>query len=309
MEQVTGSTVAIGMFDGVHIGHQYVIARAVADARANHRPCIVLTFARHPAGVVDPGSEPTQLQRDVDRIARLSAIEGVDQVVPLHFHEGIRQMSADDFVNDIVLTRLGAQHVVVGENFRFGQGASGTSETLAAHVPTTVIPLFAVDDVSVSSTQIRDALTTGWVERANEMLGRPYSLTSTVITGDQRGRTLGFPTANLDVSPQMTVPAIGVYAGIMHGAGYENVLAAVSVGYNTTFGHTPTLRVEAHLLDFDDDIYGEVITVEFHHHLRGQERYPSKEALIDQLVKDCARTRELLGQAPAAPFTDPDIQP
>ena len=166
---------------------------------------------------------------------------------------------------------------------------------IAKFVPTTVAELCTIDDVVVSSTQIRDALATGWVERANQMLGRPYCLRSTVITGDQRGRTLGFPTANLDVNGKMTVPALGVYAGLMHGAGYENVLAAISVGYNTTFGHTPTLRVEAHLLDFDDDIYGEFITVEFHHHLRGQERYPGVDALIEQLNKDCARTRELLG--------------
>lgn len=288
-----GATVAIGMFDGLHIGHQRLLQQAVEDARANNRPCTVLTFARHPMAVVAPGSEPTQLQRDQDRIAALSEFDGVDQVVPLHFHEGVRQMSPEDFVKDIVVSRLEAEHVIVGENFRFGQGAAGTPDVISRFVPTTVAELCTIDDVVVSSTQIRDAITTGWVERANAMLGRPYCLRSTVITGDQRGRTLGFPTANLDVTNKMTVPAIGVYAGKMHGAGYENVLAAISVGYNTTFGHTPTLRVEAHLLDFDDDIYGEFITVEFHHHLRGQERYPSVDALIDQLNKDCDRTREL----------------
>lgn len=290
-----GATVAIGMFDGLHIGHQRLLQQAVEDARAHNRPCRVLTFARHPMAVVAPGSEPTQLQRDQDRIAALNAINGIDQVVPLHFHEGVRQMSPDDFVRDIVVNRLEAEQVIVGENFRFGKAAAGTPEVIAKFVPTTVAELCTIDDVVVSSTQIRDALATGWVERANQMLGRPYCLRSTVITGDQRGRTLGFPTANLDVNGKMTVPALGVYAGLMHGAGYENVLAAISVGYNTTFGHTPTLRVEAHLLDFDDDIYGEFITVEFHHHLRGQERYPGVDALIEQLNKDCARTRELLG--------------
>lgn len=290
-----GATVAIGMFDGLHIGHRRLLEQAVEDARAHNRPCAVLTFARHPMAVVAPGSEPTQLQRDQDRIAALSEFDGVDQVMPLHFHEGVRQMSADDFVRDIVVGRLDAERVIVGENFRFGEGAKGTPAVIAEYVPTTIAELCTVDDVVVSSTQIRDAITTGWVERANAMLGRPYCLRSTVITGDQRGRTLGFPTANLDVTNKMTVPAIGVYAGKMHGAGHENVLAAISVGYNTTFGHTPTLRVEAHLLDFEDDIYGEFITVEFHHHLRGQERYPSCEALIDQLNKDVERTRELLG--------------
>ena len=290
-----GATVAIGMFDGLHIGHQRLLQQAVEDARAHNRPCRVLTFARHPMAVVAPGSEPTQLQRDQDRIAALNAINGIDQVVPLHFHEGVRQMSPDDFVRDIVVNRLEAEQMIVGENFRFGKAAAGTPEVIAKFVPTTVAELCTIDDVVVSSTQIRDALATGWVERANQMLGRPYCLRSTVITGDQRGRTLGFPTANLDVNGKMTVPALGVYAGLMHGAGYENVLAAISVGYNTTFGHTPTLRVEAHLLDFDDDIYGEFITVEFHHHLRGQERYPGVDALIEQLNKDCARTRELLG--------------
>ena len=290
-----GATVAIGMFDGLHIGHQRLLQQAVEDARAHNRPCRVLTFARHPMAVVAPGSEPTQLQRDQDRIAALNAINGIDQVVPLHFHEGVRQMSPDDFVRDIVVNRLEAEQVIVGENFRFGKAAAGTPEVIAKFVPTTVAELCTIDDVVVSSTQIRDALATGWVERANQMLGRPYCLRSTVITGDQRGRTLGFPTANLDVNGKMTVPALGVYAGLMHGAGYENVLATISVGYNTTFGHTPTLRVEAHLLDFDDDIYGEFITVEFHHHLRGQERYPGVDALIEQLNKDCARTRELLG--------------
>lgn len=290
-----GATVAIGMFDGLHIGHQHLLGLAVQDARAHNRPCTVLTFARHPMAVVAPGSQPTQLQRDQDRIAALNAFDGVDQVVPLHFHEGIRQMNAEDFVKEIVVDRLEAEQVVVGANFRFGHDAKGTPEVIAQFVPTTVADLECTDDVIVSSTQIRDALSTGWVERANMMLGRPYSLTSTVVTGDQRGRTIGFPTANLDVNDNMTVPALGVYAGKMHGAGYADVLAAISVGYNTTFGHTPTLRIEAHLLDFDDDIYGEVITIEFHHHLRGQERYPSVDALIDQLHKDCDRTRELLG--------------
>ncbi|WP_336250376.1 bifunctional riboflavin kinase/FAD synthetase [Stomatohabitans albus] len=289
-----GATVAIGMFDGLHIGHQRLIQQAIDDARANDRQCTVMTFAHHPMAVIAPDRQPTQLQRDEDRIAALSAIDGVDQVVPLHFHEGVRQMNADDFVRDIVVGRLEAEQVIVGANFRFGQDAKGTPEVIAKYVPITMADLCTVDGVIVSSTQIRDAIKTGWVERANEMLGRPHYLRSTVITGDQRGRTLGFPTANLDVRPEMTVPAIGVYAGLMHGAGYERVLTAVSIGYNTTFGHTPTLRVEAHLLDFDDDIYSELITIEFHHHLRGQERYPGKEALIEQLQKDCARTRELM---------------
>ena len=183
-----GATVAIGMFDGLHIGHQRLLQQAVEDARAHNRPCRVLTFARHPMAVVAPGSEPTQLQRDQDCIAALNAIDGIDQVVPLHFHEGVRQMSPDDFVRDIVVNRLEAEQVIVGENFRFGKAAAGTPEVIAKFVPTTVAELCTIDDVVVSSTQIRDALATGWVERANQMLGRPYCLRSTVITGDQRGR-------------------------------------------------------------------------------------------------------------------------
>jgi riboflavin kinase/FMN adenylyltransferase len=272
--------VAVGEFDGVHLGHREVIA-------GNDT---VLTFEPHPAVVLRPERAPrllTSLELKKELIAEL----GVEELVIIPFDDEFAHKEPSKFVEDVLVGALGATHVSVGENFRFGHLARGDAALLQAdgRFETRVVPLVHVDGHAVSSTRIRMLVAGGEVEEAGRLLGAPFRLRSEVIPGDQRGRELGFPTANMIPDPGLAWPAHGVYACR---AGER--LAAVNVGVRPTFGTGLHPLVEAYVLDFEGDLYGQRLTVEFVARLRGEERFDSVEDLVEQMQRDVGRTRELL---------------
>lgn len=303
--------VTIGVFDGVHRGHQAIIRRAVEQARADGLPSVLLTFVPHPSEVVRPGSHPPALTT-LPRRSELVEGLGVDVFCALPFTLELSRMSPAEFAHETLVSRLHAAHVVVGANFRFGHRAAGDVATLAElgrsfGYRATGVPLLAEDDGTVdadtpiSSTYVRACVGAGDMRAAAHALGRPHRLDGVVERGDQRGRKLGFPTANMRLEPHAAVPADGVYAGRVvrldrFGSTVPHSLlgtTAISVGTNPTFQGRER-RVEAHILDFDGDLYGDQLGVEFTHRLRGMERYDTLDELVDQMTADCARARELV---------------
>ncbi len=273
-------SVAVGEFDGVHVGHRAVIA-------GNDT---VLTFDPHPAMVVEP-ARGLKLLTSFDVKRDLIAGLGVGELVVVPFDPGFASVEAPEFIDSVLVRALGASSVSVGENFRFGHRARGDASLLTAdnRFETRVVPLVQVDGSAVSSTRIRTLILEGAVERAAELLGAPFRMRGEVVTGDRRGRQLGFPTANLVPAREIVCPGHGVYA-----CRVGEHLAAVNVGVRPTFGEGLAPLVEAYVLDFDGDLYGQQLTVEFVARLRGEERFDSVEALISQIDRDVENTRELL---------------
>jgi riboflavin kinase/FMN adenylyltransferase len=270
----------VGEFDGVHLGHRAVIA-------GNDT---VLTFEPHPASVVRRGGGPkllTTLELKTELIAELD----VEELVVVPFDERFAHQDASEFVDRVLVDTLGATHVSVGENFRFGHRARGTAALLAqdGRFETQVVPLVEVDGLPVSSTRIRNVLAAGGVDEAAGLLGAPFRLRGEVVPGDRRGRELGFPTANIVPDPALACPGHGVYA-----CRVGERMAAVNVGVRPTFGSDLQLLVEAYLLDFEGDLYGQRLTLEFVALLRGEERFDSIDELVAQIDRDVERTRELL---------------
>jgi riboflavin kinase/FMN adenylyltransferase len=297
--------VTIGVFDGVHRGHAQIIGEAVKRATARGVPSVVLTFVPHPSEVVRPGSHPPVLTTLVRR-AELVEELGVDVFCALPFTLEFSQLTPAEFAHEALVARLHASAVVVGENFRFGHKAAGNVATLqelgrsfgfTAHG----IALLRLDDTPISATYIRSCVQAGDVAAATAALGRPHRLDGIVERGDERGRGLGFPTANLRTDDWAAVPADGVYAGYVHrldewGRTVPDGLlgiAAISVGTNPTF-EVRQRRVEAFILDFEGDLYGDGVGVEFVHRLRGMERFASVDALVEQMTDDVKQTRALL---------------
>ena len=290
-----GCVVAVGTFDGVHIGHQVLISRAVSLAREADVPCVVFTFQNHPLSVLAPQRVPSFLSSSEER-RRVFASLGVDFVIEEPFTKELASLSAEGFLSRLVET-LAPRTVVVGENFSFGAGGRGTPEFLASqgknmgfHVEK--VPLLSHAGETVSSTRIRVLLSAGDVLLAGELLGRPFSITGVVVHGDERGRTLGFPTANLLPPKGEACPANGAYAvRVVLGSGEEKIGVA-NVGSNPTFDGNER-RVEAHLLDFSGDLYGQDITVRFVERLRAEKKFPSPEALVGQIRRDEQKAREI----------------
>jgi riboflavin kinase/FMN adenylyltransferase len=293
----SGSAVTIGFFDGVHKGHRSVIGRTVEVARRRGLTPVAVTFDRHPRETLTPGTAPLRLTT-LDRKADLIAASGIETLVVLAFTEDFSSWSAEEFVERVLSKGLSARHVVVGSNFTFGHKAMGNLVTLAdlgAVEGFTVegVGLLKVGGRTVSSTSIREALSDGDLAWPSDALGRRFVLDGTVVQGAGRGRTLGFPTANLGVSPRLLVPGDGVYAGRALTGGRVHV-AAINIGVNPTFGAEPR-HVEAFLLDFEGDLSGDPMSIEFWHRLRDEERFDSAEALSEQIRRDVERTRELMG--------------
>jgi riboflavin kinase/FMN adenylyltransferase len=274
-----GRRVAIGTFDGVHLGHREVI-----------RGCdTVLTFDPHPLAVLNPEALPKLLQSfplKRDLIAGL----GVEELVVIPFDRDFANRSAEEFVEEVLVERLGAALVSVGANFRFGSKARGDAEMLCSRseFETRVVPLVEVAGEAVSSSHIRGLVAAGDVARAAEFLGGPFMLEGEVVVGDRRGRTLGVPTANVVPDDRLACPGHGVYAAWAHGHP-----AAVSVGVRPTFETGRGLLVEAYLLDFDGDLYGEMLRMAFLERLRGERRFESPEALVAQMRRDVEAVREI----------------
>jgi riboflavin kinase/FMN adenylyltransferase len=299
--------VTIGVFDGVHRGHQEIIGRAVAQARERGLPSVLLTFVPHPSEVVRPGSHPPALTTIVRR-AELVSEFGVDVFCALPFTVEFSRMAPAEFAHLVLVERLHAAGVVVGENFRFGHKAAGDVALLHSLGHTfgftaDGISLLCEDDETpISATFIRSLVQAGDITGAAEALGRPHRVDGVVERGDQRGRDLGFPTANLRTDAWAAVPADGVYAGRVFRLdewgrtvpGPPLGTAAISVGTNPTFD-VRQRRVEAYILDFEADLYGAALGVEFAHRLRGMERFASIAELVVQMQADVDATRALLG--------------
>jgi riboflavin kinase/FMN adenylyltransferase len=268
--------VAVGEFDGVHLGHREVIRGSDT----------VLTFEPHPLAVVHPEAAPkllTSLPVKADLISSL----GVDELVVIPFDREFSQRSAEQFVDDVLVGQLGARAVSVGENFRFGHRARGDVEMLRARAEfeTRVAPLVEVEGEIVSSSHIRGLVLAGDVEAAATFLGAPFQLRGEIVEGDRRGRTLGFPTANLVPDDALVIPGHGVYACRAQVAG-EHVAAAVNVGVRPTFETGRGVLVEAYLVDFHADVYGQELRLEFVRRLRGERRFETVEALVEQMRRD-----------------------
>ncbi len=271
--------VAIGTFDGVHLGHREVIRGADT----------VLTFDPHPLAVIHPEATPkliSALPVKRDLIASL----GVAEMVVIPFDRSFSEESAEEFVQSVLIDRLGAASVSVGENFRFGKGARGTSEFLRSYdeFETRVVPLVEVAGETVSSSHIRGLIAAGDVAQAAEFLGEPFLFEGEVVSGDRRGRELGVPTANLVPGDAYVAPGHGVYA-----AAAEGYPTAVNVGVRPTFESGRGLLVEAHLIGFEGDLYGKQLRIAFLERMRGEKRFESVEALVEQMQEDLLQAREI----------------
>jgi riboflavin kinase/FMN adenylyltransferase len=294
------SVVTIGSYDGVHRGHQRVIGRAVEIGRERGLPVVVVMFDPHPSEVVRPGTHPPLLTPH-HRRGQLMADLGVDAVLVLPFTLELSRQTATDFVRQVLVEGLHAAVVVEGRNFRFGHKAAGNVallEELGAVNDFTVVEpeLFVSGDVTFSSTVVRGRVAEGDVAGAAELLGRPHRVEGIVVRGDQRGRELGYPTANLEVLPYTAIPADGVYAGWLVIDG-EALPAAISIGTNPTFDGVDR-RVEAYALDRTDlDLYGMHVAVDFLEYLRGTQRFDSVDDLLDHMARDVKRARELIDAA------------
>lgn len=289
------SAVALGVFDGVHLGHRAILGAAVAHARATGSPALACTFEPHPLEVLQPGRAPQPITTLDERLDLIAAC-GIDGAVVLDFTPALAAMESEAFVKEVLVDRLAARQVVVGVDHRFGRGARGDARLLRALGPSVgfrvdVIEPLAVDGVAVSSTAIRAALGRGDLDAAARMLGRPYTLPGKVVAGAGRGRTLGFPTAN--VAPDRPVlVAAGVYACRADVGGHSHP-AVVNIGVRPTFGED-TLAVEAHLLDFAGDLYGQTFCLTFVARVREERRFPSVEALRAQIAQDAETARRRL---------------
>jgi riboflavin kinase/FMN adenylyltransferase len=280
--------VAVGTFDGVHRGHREVIAGADT----------VLTFDPHPTAVIQPGATP-RLLTDPIRKARLIGSLGVEELVVIPFDREFASRSAQQFVDDVLVGALGATHVSVGENFRFGNKAKGDTELLRAddRFQTRVVQLLELDGEIVSSSHIRGLVLGGAVEYAGQLLGDPFTMTGIVVHGDERGRTLGYPTANLIPDPAYVTPGHGVYAAVATIDGGARYPAAVSVGVRPTFVTGRGELIEAYLLDFEGDLYDTRLELAFLKRLRGEKRFDSVAALVDQMALDVQSAREIYDRA------------
>jgi len=276
-------SVAIGTFDGVHLGHREVIGNSDA----------VLTFEPHPMSVIRPEAAPKLLTSPAVKRDLIAGL-GVEELVVIPFDEDFASRSAEAFVDDVLVGRLGAGRVSVGENFRFGHGAEGDAALLGAQTAfeTRVVPLVEVAGETVSSSHIRGLVAAGEVAQAAEFLGGPFLFEGEVVTGDRRGRELGMPTANLVPDDRMVCPGHGVYAAWAHGHP-----AAVNVGVRPTFETGRGLLVEAHLIGFEGDLYGQELRIAFLERMRGERRFDSVDALVEQMHRDLAQAREICARS------------
>lgn len=271
--------VAIGTFDGVHVGHRKVIRGSDT----------VLTFDPHPVNVIHPEAAPKLImgfEAKRDTIAGL----GVEELVVIEFDADFSHRTAEEFIDEILIEKLGATHVSVGENFRFGAKAKGDHRMLAEReeFETTVVPLVEADGETISSTRIRALVAAGDVEGAMHCLGAPFLLEGEVVPGDKRGRELGFPTANIVPDEDLVYPGHGVYAGFANG-----LPAAIHIGVRPMFETGRGVLVEPHIIDWDGDLYGKNLRVAFIARLRGEKRFPSVEDLVSQMRRDVDVARQL----------------
>lgn len=288
-----GCVATIGNFDGVHLGHQAVLGRLAERAGELALPSMVITFEPYPLEYFRPGQAPARLTRFREKIQALRRF-AVDRVLTLRFDAGLAAMPAEAFIRELLVDALGVRYLVVGDDFHFGAGRRGDFAMLEAagheHGFQVVnMHTFGVDGDRVSSTRIREALAAGDLAAAEKLLGRPYRMCGRVAHGDKRGRSIGFPTANIHLHRQKT-PVLGVYAVEMFGLDEEPVAGVANVGSRPTVDGTRSL-LEVHLFDFSGDIYGRYVQVDFVHRLREERRFESFEALKMQILRDADQAR------------------
>lgn len=293
------SAVTIGKFDGVHLGHRAVIGELLAVAEPLGLVPTVVTFDRHPLAVLNPQAVPPALISNEQKVERLAAA-GVEATLMLAFDRALSQQAPEDFVQHVLLDALHAKVVFVGSDFRYGAKGRGTVETLTEAGAQHGFEIRLVDEVRAregrraSSTWIREALAAGNVREAGELLGALPTVRSVVVRGEQRGRSLGYPTANLRPGPEGLIPADGVYAGWLSVEG-ERLPAAISVGDNPTFEGVPARQVEAHVLDREIDLYDKTVEVAFVDYIRGMKKFSGVAELIAEIERDVSTVREILG--------------
>ena len=284
--------VAIGIFDGVHAGHQQIIATAKHQGDVT-----VMTFDPHPTSVIAPERTPTQLVNIKDRIELLNQA-GATAVEVVNFNKDFSQLSPDQFIEDVLIGRFSAEHVVIGENFNFGFKAQGTPKYLTEVGPkygfgVSIVKLHEDRGSTISSSRIRNLIIDGQIERANELLTRNFYLKGPVVHGEKRGREIGYPTANIGLNSLATIPADGVYAGWLS-VGEDRWAAAISIGTNPTFPGVRGRQVEAYALDqVGLDLYDQEAKIEFGYRLRDTLKFDGLPPLLEQMKKDCDQAREL----------------
>ncbi len=293
-----GAVVALGNFDGVHLGHQRVLSRAVEVGWEQGNKVVAATFDPHPRAILRPGTEPKLLTTLELREEALTEC-GADEVHVIRFDRKLSNKSPEEFVADILIGKLEAGVVVVGENFRFGYKAAGDVENLRLLMEERGGTAYAVPikdangEEEINSTRIRELISAGEMSYAAKLLGRPYLLRGEVVVGDKRGRTIGFPTANVASDTAALVPAHGVYAGFVRVESREYA-ACTNVGVAPTFDRDES-RVEAYLLDFEGDLYGKTVDVSFTDRIRGEKRFSGIEELKQQIAQDVEEARRISG--------------
>ena len=285
---------SIGVFDGVHRGHQMLLGRMIEEAQARSLTAGVITFHPHPLSVVRPDVQITYLESLERRVELLGEL-GLDFVSVLQFTSELQQVSALDFTR-LLVEEARMRLLVVGEDFRLGRGGEGTVEVLTEigeelGFEVIAVPLLGDGDNHVSSTRVREALEAGEMESVSQLLGHPFLLRGPVLHGDERGRQIGFPTLNVGVSADRWLPPNGVYVTRAH-VGEREFHACTNIGVRPTFDGEPKRLVETHLLDFEGDLYGEVVTIELLHHLRAEQKFNGIEQLSAQIQRDLVATRE-----------------
>ncbi|MDH5183177.1 MAG: bifunctional riboflavin kinase/FAD synthetase [Gammaproteobacteria bacterium] len=289
-----GCVVTIGNFDGVHLGHQEVLAQVVDKAAELSLPSVLMTFEPYPSEFFQHGEIPPRLTRFREKMEVLRRFS-IERVISLRFDESLCSLEADEFIQQILVEKLAARYVVIGDDFRFGKGRTGDFAMLKAagkqyDFEVASMHTFEIMGDRVSSTRIRSALQSGELGFAEQLLGRPYRMSGRVAHGDKRGRTIGFPTANIHLHRKAS-PVRGVYAVEMYGVDGEPVPGVANVGIRPTVNGTRA-QLEVHLFGFSDDIYGRHVQVEFRHKLREEQRFESFDALKAQIEKDALKAKE-----------------
>ena len=291
-----GGVLTIGNFDGVHLGHQAVLRSLAQTGRQLGAPSVLMTFEPQPQEFFAPETAPPRLTRLREKLVVLESC-GIDAVLCLRFNDALAKLEAEDFITQLLVERFAARHVLVGDDFRFGRQRRGDVKLLtemgaANGFRVGDMPTFELNGERVSSTRVRRALSDGRLDDAAELLGRPYRLYGRVVHGDGRGRTIGFPTANIELR-RRTLPLLGVYAVRVNGLGERTYNGAANFGVRPTFGGRRAV-LEVHLLDFAGDAYGKNVSVEIVDKLRDEQRFDSVDALTRQITDDVGRARDRL---------------
>lgn len=297
-DALRGAVAALGNFDGFHLGHQTVAGEAIAQARAAGKPAIIATFDPHPVRFFAPDSPWFRLTTS-DQRQRLFEAAGADAMLVFEFDASLANTTAEDFIVALLVERLGLSGVITGEDFTFGKGRGGNVDVLrdlgAAHgLRATAMGPVKDEGGVISSSRIRDALKAGDCATATRLLTRPFTVEGVVQHGDKNGRLLGFPTANIDMAHYLR-PRYGIYAVRGRLPDGRVLDGAANLGIRPSFD-PPKELLEPHFFDFSEDLYGQTIEVEFHAFLRGEQKFDSMDALMDQMAKDCDQAREILAQ-------------